>query len=167
MQSRRFRDILLFAAGMLWGLALAVTAGILYLRYNLITEQAMPGTFEKITEGIPAAVRSAEGWNVTKEQCLIPKSADGEPLLVYKLCNPDHAKELLADEETRRIAAAIPCAVAFYRKKDGRVYAAKWNMTLIGRLIGGTPAWLFPGRIAEEQRIIMGRISAKGVEKTE
>lgn len=165
-QNSRSKQILFFLIGMLWGAVLVLIAGVLYLRYNLITEQALPGTFEEITEKIPSAVESAEGWNVTKEQCQLPQSADGQPVAVYKFCNPDYAKELLTDEDSRKIAAALPCGIAFYRKKDGRVYMSKWNMPLIGRLLGGMPAWLFPGRIAEDQSIIMMRISAKKVEKS-
>ena len=166
LKNPRFRQILFFLAGVLWGAALILIGGILYLRSNLITEHALPGTFEEITGKVPAAAGSVDGWLATREQCLLPKSIDGEPLAVYKLCNPDYAKELLADEDGRRIAAAIPCATAFYRKKDGRVYMAKWNMPLIGRLLGGVPARLFPGRISEEQRAIIARISAKKVENS-
>lgn len=160
------KQILIFCVGLLWGIALTFLCGILYLRSNLIIETAAPEDFEQIVQKVPSAVKSVEGWTVTREQCQLPKTLDGEPLTVFKLCNGDYAEEMLGAEASRKVASAIPCSLAVYRKKNGKTYLAKMNMALIGRLLGGIPGELFPGRISEDQRTIMARIYTKQVEKT-
>ena len=151
---------LLYCVGVLWGIAVPLVAGINLLRSNLIVEKEIPGTFGAVTANVPAAVKSVDGWTVTREQCQLPKTANGNPVLVFKLCNADYAKEMLDSGKSRKIAAAIPCSLAFYTKENGKLYAAKWNMPLVGRLLGGIHGFLFPGRIAEDLRIMMERISA-------
>ena len=158
--------ILFFCDGFLWGAALMFLCGVLYLRSQLILETPAPADFDQVVNRIPSAVTSIDGWTVTREQCQLPKTIDGEPLAVFKLCNGDYAGEMLRYNSSRKIACALPCAIAVYRKKDGKTYLAKWNMPLTGRLLGGAPAELFPGRISEDQSVIMARICSKQVEKT-
>lgn len=160
------KQILFFCAGLLWGVALTFLGGILYLRSHLILEMQAPADFEWIVNRVPSAVTSVDGWTVTREQCQLPKTLDGHPLAVFKLCNGDYAREMLEAEPSRKMASALPCSLAVYRKKDGKTYLAKVNMPLIGRLLGGIPGTLFPGRISEDQSVIMARICSKEVEKT-
>ncbi|HBJ96203.1 MAG TPA: hypothetical protein DDZ11_07150 [Lentisphaeria bacterium] len=156
------KELLCLALGVLLGVAVTLLAGVLYLRANLIQEIPLGhGSFEALAAGVPGAAKSVDGWSATSAGCNLPRTPDGLPLQSFRFCNPDYARELLENETERRIAAILPCGIAFWRGSDGMVYASKLNMPLLGRLLGGTPAFVFPRRIEPDQREILRKIAKK------
>ena len=130
------KQILFFCAGLLWGVALTFLGGLLYLRSHLILEMQAPADFDRIVNRVPSAVTSVDGWTVTREQCQLPKTLDGHPLAVFKLCNGDYAREMLEAEPSRKIASALPCSLAVYRKKDGKTFfTLRDNASLTGTFL--------------------------------
>ena len=64
-------------------------------------------------------------------------------------------------QRERKIAAILPCGIAFYTKSDGQVYASKLNLPLLGRILGGNAALLFPRNIEPDQLVILERAAKK------
>jgi len=48
------------------------------------------------------------------------------------------------------VSAMIPCSLAVY-EKDGKTYVARMNVGLLGTLLGGTSAKVFPVYVATDQ----------------
>lgn len=161
---RKRKELLYLAVGILLGIAATLFAGILYLRSNLIQEYEI-GTadFKTVAAEVPSAARFVKGWTATSAGCNLPQTPDGLPLQSFRFCNPDYARELIQHESERKISAILPCGIAFYRKSDGKVYASKLNMPLLGVLLGGTPSVLFPRYIEPDQRAILTKIAEKSV----
>ena len=156
------KEILCLVLGILLGIAGTVFGGILYLRTHLIREYSL-GTmeFSRLAAEIPSAARSVEGWSATAAGCALPRPADGSPLQSFRFCNPNYAGELIRNESERKIAAILPCGIAFYTKSDGQVYASKLNLPLLGRILGGNAALLFPRNIEPDQLVILERAAKK------
>ena len=105
----------------------------------------------------------AHGLFIAESPLVIGRALDAgcEPVsfLMERRHVEGKARELLENETERRIAAILPCGIAFWRGSDGMVYASKLNMPLLGRLLGGTPAFVFPRRIEPDQREILRKIA--------
>ena len=57
------KELLSLAFGVLLGFAVALIAGVLYLRANLIQEIPLGhGSFEALAAGVPRAAKSVDGW---------------------------------------------------------------------------------------------------------
>ncbi len=156
------KELLCLGVGILIGIAATLLAGILYLRGGLIQEYELGSAdFGTVAANVPAAARTLEGWSATSAGCALPRPSDGSQLQTFRFCNPNYAGELIRNESERKIAAILPCGIAFYTKSDGKIYAAKLNLPLMGRLLGGTASLLFPRNLEPDQRAILERIVEK------
>ncbi len=149
--------VLWFLCGMLWGAVLAFVAGVLFLRYSLIQEIPVKGDFTEVVGIIPPAAEQM-GWMVSYNQCGLPRQIDGQPLEVYRFCKQDYAMELLAQDEERKIACLLPCAVSIYKKSDGITYISRLNMPLMTQLLGGSSVRIFSEKIVPEQQVIFSGV---------
>ena len=158
------RNILWFLCGILWGITLAFIGGILYLRHNLIQEIPIEGDFAQNADKIgPAAYKF--GWQVSYNDCGLPRLIDNQPIEVYRFCKTPYAYELLKNEDERKISCMLPCAISIYKKSDGITYISKLNMPLITQLLGGNSIGIFNEKILPEQREILSQFPERQIEK--
>jgi hypothetical protein len=147
-----------FVAGTLWGVALTVIAMTLYLRHSLVLEYECKEDVAASVQKIKENVARMPAWTIQQAGCFTPSTPEGGKVDTLRLCNANYVKLLIADPADRRIAAVLPCAVAVYGKPDGKTYISRLNMPLVARILGGTPALVFPEVIAPEQRYMLGGV---------
>ena len=153
-RKQKIRYALWFFCGGLWGAALMFIGIVLYLRHNLIQEIPMEKDFVQIADMIgPVALKY--GWQVSCNQCGMPRVINNQPVEVYRMCKTPYAQDLLSEENDRKISCILPCSIAIYRKSDGITYISKLNMPLVTQLLGGTSVGIFYEKIAPEQNAIM------------
>jgi hypothetical protein len=51
----------------------------------------------------------------------------------------------------------MPCSIGVYEGDDGRVYVAKMNTGLMGKMFGGNVAQVMGGAVAEDEAKILAR----------
>lgn len=149
-----------FSAGMLWGGGIVFIAGVIFLRYNLVVEEKVPGTFDEVSAKLENSISKNKSWTFRKEICSLPILNDSSRLIVFKLCNRNYAEKMLNPPESRKVSAVIPCTFAVY-EKNGSVCIARMNVRLLGNLIGGVPGEVFPARIAPEQKVMLDAVRGK------
>ena len=59
---------------------------------------------------------------------------------VFELCHPDHAGEILTENEERIVSSLMPCRVSFYEMEDGSVHISRMNSGLMAKTFGGVIA---------------------------
>lgn len=151
-----------FAAGILWGVAMTFIAGTIYLRHSLVLEYECKADVAATVARVMENATRLPSWQVQQVPCAIPMASDGSKIASLRLCNKDYARQLVEKPSDRRISAAIPCALSIYEKPDGKTYMARMNMPLLGRILGGVPAQLFPETIAPEQSYLLaGALKSK------
>jgi uncharacterized protein (DUF302 family) len=72
---------------------------------------------------------------------------------LIKLCEPNHAAEVLADN--RQMACLMPCTFAVYEGDDGAVRVSKMNTRLMGKLFGGSMGRVMGGTVARAERAMI------------
>lgn len=155
-QKNRRRDFLFFGIGLLWGAALVLLGGVLFLRSNLIRERECALSYEETVRLFPQKVASVEGWTVRTVPCGLPAPVPGSRITVFEICSRKYAGRILEDSPSRKTAAVLPCKMAVY-ERDGKVYLARLNGSLFMRLLGGVPAGVFAeGVLPEQKRMLDG-----------
>jgi len=149
-ERKRRPDWGMFCAGVLWGVVVAFVFGVIYLRSALIIEEKSPLGFVETFQKLRGFAADSEGWVVKPVSCSLPQPKDGSRVAVMKICHGKYAARLLDAPESRGVSAMIPCSLAVY-EKDGETYVARLNVKLLGELLGGTAAKVFPSRIAPDQ----------------
>ena len=159
-RKQKIRSVLWFLCGGIWGAALMFIGGALYLRHNLIQEIPMEKDFVEVADAI-GPVAQKYGWQVSYNQCGMPRLINNQPVEVYRMCKTPYAQDLLTEENDRKISCILPCSIAIYRKSDGSTYISKLNMPLVTQLLGGTSVGIFYEKIAPEQNAIMSHFPVR------
>jgi uncharacterized protein (DUF302 family) len=60
---------------------------------------------------------------------------DVNSVQVISLCKPEHAYQILGNEEQRVVSGLMPCRVAVY-EKNGKTYISMLNSGLFSKLMG-------------------------------
>lgn len=107
----------------------------------MVHENESPYDFDKTVELIQANAK-AQGWVVPKvydfQQSLIKnKQPDPGKVKIIKVCHPDYAGALLLEDDSKFVAAMMPCSIAVYEKSDGKVYVSTMNMGLMSKMFTG------------------------------
>lgn len=76
------------------------------------------------------------------------------PGIVFELCHPDHAYEILKRDAERIVMSMMPCRVAIYEKSDGKVYVSWMNTGLMGSMMKGVVPEVMKAASAESYAII-------------
>ena len=151
----RHLRLVFFSLGLLWGIALTFTGGILYLRAALIREIPSRLSYEETVEQFPRNASAIPGWTVRNQKCGLPSGK----IAVFELCSRKYASPLLTTDP--EIGCIIPCRTAIYEKPDGKTYLAMLNTGLFMRLIGGAPGEVFRRGILPEQKRMLEGITEK------
>lgn len=150
-----WNKIAIFAIGMLWGAAIVFFAGVLYMRNSLIQERVSHLPFDEVVTKIQKTSERFPAWTVQSAGCTLPASGDGTRMHTFRLCHRTYAGDLIMQEADRKVSCTLPCTFSVYEKKDGKTYLARMNVSLLGRLLGGAPAQVFPKRVNPEQEAIL------------
>ena len=132
MSTRLFRGLLTA------GLAILLTA--CSMGSMMIHEQRSPYDFETTLATVEKNAK-AQGWLVAKsfdfqKSLLTHGRPDPGRLTVIKLCSPELATRLFANDETKYVSVMAPCSISVFEKSDGHTYLATMNMGLMARLMG-------------------------------
>ncbi|NOQ89993.1 MAG: DUF302 domain-containing protein [Gammaproteobacteria bacterium] len=87
----------------------------------------------------------SKGWvapSVKPMHKSILKHGGGElrPIMLVNLCQPNHAFNILREDESKKISVFMPCTISVYEKSDGQTYVGSMNAGLLGEMFGGTVA---------------------------
>jgi uncharacterized protein (DUF302 family) len=150
-------DGLLFVAGLLFGLVF--TGGWLtaLMRARMIEVTKSPLSFDETVHSLEGSIRKA-GWMLPDSRRLndsLEKAEVHFPHRVHliKLCEPNHAAEVLADN--RQMACLMPCTIAVYEGDDGAVHVSRMNTRLMGKLFGGSIGRVMGGSVAKAEKAMI------------
>lgn len=125
-------SLLLFAV-----LAIGYAAYIKAPDLMFVTKQSQH-SFDKTVQIITEKV-TEEGW-VYSGESKISKSVAAHgggtlpPITVLKVCNADHAYNILKTQKFRYLSAMMPCSISVYEGDDGKIYVSHFNTKLMGML---------------------------------
>ncbi|MEI6891870.1 MAG: DUF302 domain-containing protein [Pontiella sp.] len=142
-----------FILGAVFGLAVGLVSMMLIMPKLLLSERESPLGYEETLHHIQEKVNEG-GWNVSAliklDTILAKEGKEVLPAASFKISHPDHAEQMLLDDNARFLAAMMPCSIAVYEKADGKTYISTLNSALLGRLFGGTAQRVMGGPIAKE-----------------
>jgi len=92
--------------------------------------------FETTIEEFKKSVADA-GWkipHVNNLQATLDKFGyDVHKVMVFEVCQPDHANNILSHDDERIVSSLMPCRVAIYEKSDGMVYISRLNSGMMAK----------------------------------
>lgn len=124
----------------------------------MIEEQRSPYDFDTTITTIIANAE-ARGWEVPKvfdfqKSLLVRGQPDPGRMSVIKLCSPEFASRMFADDDTKFVSVMAPCSVSVYEKADGGTYVAAMNMGLMAKLMGDDVGPVLADIAADDARIL-------------
>ena len=82
-----------------------------------------------------------KGWKIPTvhdlQETMNSFGKDVEKVKVFELCHPEHAYLILKQDQERVVSALMPCRIAIYQKRDGKVYVSRLNSGLMGKMMKG------------------------------
>lgn len=129
--------------GLLTGMLLT-----LFLSYKaapgmMIKEARSKYNFEQSVEKFEQTALSM-GWSIPVVhdlQATMEKFGyDVRQVKVFELCHPEHAIQILSQDQERVVSSMMPCRVSIYEKSDGNTYVSWMNTSLMGNMMGGIVA---------------------------
>ncbi|WP_372808219.1 DUF302 domain-containing protein [Pontiella sp.] len=142
-----------FIAGTVFGIALGLVGMALVMPRLMVEEIESPLGYEETIAHLEKKVTDG-GWKVSAlmrlDQSLAKEGKSVRPVASMKICQPDHAEQVLLDDDARFLSVMMPCSIAVYEKADGKTYVSTMNSGLMGRLFGGTAQKVMAGAVAKE-----------------
>jgi uncharacterized protein (DUF302 family) len=119
-------------------------------------------SFEETIEAIQQSVADNGEWKIPTihdlQASLVNAGHDDmTKVKVIELCHPDHAYNVLKNDQDKKISAIMPCRVSVYEDKNGQVYIAEMNTKLISKMFGGNISKVMD-TVVNEQNIILNSI---------
>ncbi|MDA3823779.1 MAG: DUF302 domain-containing protein [Bacteroidales bacterium] len=120
--------------GILIGLVIGIIITALVLFYSspsiMLSENKSNYDFETTVQEFEKSV-VAHDWKIPHVNNLqeTMKNFDLEvnKVKVYEICQPNHAYNILSQDDERIVASLMPCRVAIYEKSDGSVFVSRMN----------------------------------------
>lgn len=142
-----------FIYGAVFGIAVGLVSMALVMPKLMLKEQVSPLGYEETIAMIQKKVTEG-GWKVSAlmrlDKTLAKHGKEVLPVASFKICQPDHAEEILLDDNARFLAVMMPCSIGVYEKADGKTYISSMNAALMGRMFGGTAQSVMGGPVAKE-----------------
>lgn len=142
-----------FAYGAVFGIAVGLIGMALVMPKLMVKEQVSPFDYEETITKIQNNVTDG-GWKVSAlmrlDKSLAKEGKEVLPVASMKICQPDHAEQVLVDDDARFLSVMMPCSIAVYEKADGKTYISTMNSALMGRMFGGTAMKVMGGPVAKE-----------------
>lgn len=99
--------------------------------------------FDETVAKIEAAC-AIDGWKIPKihriDKSVSKIDSTILPVAVIELCKPNHAVQVLVNDEDKIVSSMMPCRVAVYEKKNGDVIISRMNTGLVAGLFGDVVA---------------------------
>lgn len=129
-----------FIIGALIGAAIALFIAYKLLPSVLILEIQSKYDFTTTSQRLEEEV-TKHGWRMPAVHDLQATMANFgisvKPVKVFEICQPEYAGKILERNEERATSALMPCRVAVYEKKAGKVYISMINSKLMAKAMGG------------------------------
>ena len=109
----------------------------------MVVKHRSPLSYDKTVEALNKAVTSKQDWRVLAVNDYQKSTADFgklERVGSINVCNPRYAAKVLASDRDRGVTAFMPLGIGVYEDKDGKVSIVSLNVTLLGKMFGGTVA---------------------------
>lgn len=125
----------------------------------MVNEQQSPYDFDTTVATIESNIQ-AQGWLMPKvydfQQSLLKHNQpDPGRVKIFKLCKPEYAGPLLLNDDSKFVAAMMPCSVSVYEKSDGKTYVSSMNMGLMAKMFGGDVGRTL-AQVAHDDSLILG-----------
>jgi uncharacterized protein (DUF302 family) len=154
-------NISFFIGGLILGIAL--TGFIIAFsmpRMMLTVHKSRLGFDETVATIENSAIE--QGWKVPKiydiQKSLVEAGhTEMGRLTILSLCQPDHAYEILKEDSRKKVSAIMPCRLAVYEVKGGKVYVAGLNVRLMSKMFGGVIEEVM-GNVDKEEKEILKKI---------
>jgi uncharacterized protein (DUF302 family) len=139
-QSKGYR-ISFFIGGLILGIALTGFAIAFSMPRMMIEVNKSNLDFGQTVDRVQVAA-AENGWKVSKvyniqKSLLDDGKQDIGRMMVFSICKPDYAEEILKDDGRKKVSAMMPCRVSVYETGNGNVYIASMNVGLMSKLFGG------------------------------
>ncbi|EGV19471.1 DUF302 domain-containing protein [Thiocapsa marina] len=123
-----------------------------------IHEQRSPYDFDTTVAKVVENAQ-AEGWIVPKifdfQKSLVDhRQRDPGRMKVIKICSPELASRMFADDDSKFVSVMAPCSISVYEKADGSTYLAAMDMALMSKLMGGNVGPVLADIAAEDAAIL-------------
>jgi uncharacterized protein (DUF302 family) len=142
-----------FAYGTVFGIAIGIVGVALVMPKLMLKEELSPLGYEETISHIEKKVTDG-GWKVSAlmrlDKTLAKDGKEVLPVASFKICQPDHAEQILLDDDARFLSVMMPCSIGVYEKADGKTYISSMNSALMGRMFGGTAQKVMGGAVAKE-----------------
>ncbi len=123
----------------------------------MLKESKSPHNFETTVNRFQQAVLDM-GWKIPAvhdlQATLHGFGKTVGPVMVFELCQPEHAYQILSQSEERIVSTMMPCRVAIYQKADGKVYVSRMNSKLMADAMGGLVKKVMAEAFAENEQMI-------------
>ena len=156
--SMRKKTLLLSSfGGLTMGVLLVAVVGYFAAPSLMIVEDDSRLSYEETIEMIQKSAK-ANNWKVPKVHRIDKSVAKAghkvRPVTVIELCQPDHAAEILSEDDARVVTSMMPCRVSVYETEDGRVIVSRMNTTLVAGMFGGTVARVMANASQDQEKIL-------------
>jgi uncharacterized protein (DUF302 family) len=142
-----------FISGTVFGITVGLIGMMLVMPKLMLSEQLSPLGYEETITHIQKKVTDG-GWKVSAlmrlDKTLAKDGKEVLPVASFKICQPDHAEQILLDDNARFLSVMMPCSIGVYEKADGKTYISSMNSALMGRMFGGTAQKVMGGAVAKE-----------------
>jgi len=136
---------------------------IYVMKKNMLVCYRIEGSFSEVEEAIKEIVPSFEGWSFPisdwqffKSQASKGLSYDNiKNMVMHFVCKPSHANKVLRVNPV--LGGIMPCTWSVYETKDGKVYIAKMNIALMGKMYSGVIGKVMK-EVAETEAKILAKI---------
>lgn len=132
------KGLTMFIIGLIAGVAITVVAIVVILPKQMFVVQESKLGFDETIETITQSVKDNE-WSMPHlydlQATMKKHGFDVKPVKVFSLCKPEHAYQILNNDDVRVVSALMPCRVAVY-EKGGKTYVSMLNAGLFSKFMG-------------------------------
>lgn len=137
------KNVLYTLGGMVAGMVLMGLIVWFAMPSVMVVKHRSSQSYDKTVAALSGAITSKKDWRVlTVNDYQKSTAAFGaiERAGSINICNPRYASKVLANDRDRGVTAFMPLGIGVYEDKQGRVFIASLNVTLLGKMFGGTIA---------------------------
>jgi len=111
----------------------------------MLVQHECKRSFDETITLIGEAVKKKQNWKIlgiNDYQKTIRESGYGEMNRIgsIALCNPRYSSCILTEDGNKKVTAFMPVEVGIYEDKSKRVWLSEMNVSLLGKMFGGTIA---------------------------
>lgn len=149
-------------------ISVAITAALAFVilpqKMFLVTQSKFDFTTTvlKLQEQVAAAGWVDSGVNNISQSVKRHSDKNLAPVAVIKVCNAEHAYQILVVEKYRHLSALMPCSMSIYEDDEGNVFVAHLNTRLMGYLFTSPVREIMTGPVADFLDQMSQQISSAG-----